>query len=133
MTFTINPAKGDLSVIPQKRNYALCFEDVKAAESITVLVGGKKAKHTVSQENGKTTITINDVAVDSCVEISFSGVTARGNRDKREQIIDLVTKYQMGVFLKKMQFGSFIDNIYGKLPETEECFAGPIKDVLAQK
>ena len=51
----------------------------------------------------------------------------------REQIIDLVTKYQMSVHIKKTVFSSFIDNLSGKLPECEECFAGPIKEVLAQK
>ncbi len=133
LDFTLYPAEGDTSVLPSKRNYTFCFEDVACAENISILIDGKKAKCSVKSQGGKTTINLEGTSPENKIEVVFTDVTTGVNRDKREQIIDLVTKYQMGVHLKKTQFGSYIDNIYGKLPECDECFKGPIKEVLAQK
>ncbi len=133
VTFTINPAKGDYSVIPHKRSFTLVFEDIAAAEDTSIFIDGKKASCSIKTASGKTEIELKNTTPDKKIEICFKDITPAVNQDKREQIIELVTKYQMGVGTKKMQFGSFIDNLSGKLPECEECFAGPIKEVLAQK
>ncbi len=133
VSFTAYPAEGDRSLLPEKRSYTLIFEDITAGDNISVFVGGKKGKCNITFREGKTYIELKDIANDKKIEINFSNITPRGNADKKEQIIDLVTKYQLGVNAKLSTFGSFVNNIYGKLPECEDCFSGPIKEVLQQK
>ena len=132
--FEIKPAEGNCSTLPTRRNYTLVFEDITSAESISVTSKGKDVKFDVAYKFGKTIITLKGITPKQGVEISLKEITARGNKDKKEQIIDLVTKYQLGVNMKLLKFNSFVKDIYGKsLPDCEDYFKGPIKEVMEQK
>ncbi|MBQ7294667.1 MAG: DUF5110 domain-containing protein [Clostridia bacterium] len=130
LSFTVYPAEGNISTLPKKRSYDFIFENVSDAKSIQVLVDGKKIKAENKITDRKLYIFLNDISPKSEIRIVLTGIAERENRDKKEQIIDLVTKYQMAVNLKKVKFEPFIKNISGKLPEGEECFIGPIREVL---
>ena len=56
----------------------------------------------------------------------------RVNRDKKEAIIELVTKYQLPVTYKRAKFNGFLGNL-SKLPNCDECFKGPLKEILEMK
>lgn len=132
--FEIKPAEGNCSTLPLRRNYTLVFEDIVSAESISITSKGKEIKADVAYKGGKTIITLKGITPKQGVEITLKEITAKTNRDKKEQIIDLVTKYQMNVNLKQLKFNSFIKDIYGKsLPDCEDCYKGPIAEVMAQK
>ena len=110
------------------------FEDIVSAESISITSKGKEIKADVAYKGGKTIITLKGITPKQGVEITLKEITAKTNKDKKEQIIDLVTKYQMNVNIKQLKFGSFIKDIYGKsIPDCEDCFKGPIKEVMEQK
>ena len=132
--FEIKPAEGNCSTLPSRRNYTLVFEDIVSAESIKVTSKGKDIKFDVTYKGGKTIITLKGITPKQGVEVAMTEITARTNRDKKEQIIDLVTKYQMNVSLKQIKFNSFIKDIYGKsIPDCEDYYKGPIKEVLEMK
>ena len=134
VTFEIKPAEGNCSTLPLRRNYTLVFEDITAADSISVTSKGKDVKFDVAYKGGKTIITLKGITPKQGVEIALTEITARANRDKKEQIIDLVTKYQLGVNMKLLKFNSFVKDIYGKsLPDCEDYFKGPIAEVMEQK
>ncbi len=133
VNFTVKPAEGDASVVPQKRNYTIVFDDISAADSAVVTLDGKKKSAEITCSGGKVSVTVEAVAPDSELVIELCGITARANRDKREMIIDLVTKYQLSTSVKMLKYGSFIKDIYGKKPAVDECFIGPIEEVLAMK
>ncbi len=133
LTFTAYPAEGDISTLPEKRSYTLILENAADAEKISVLIDGKKANATVKTLDRKLHIELSSVSTLSEIQVVLTNVKVRENRDKKEQIIELVTKYQMKVSLKKDKFEPFIKNIYGKLPELDECFIGPVREVLEQK
>jgi hypothetical protein len=134
ISFEIKPAQGNCSTLPAKRNYTLVFEDITSAESISVTSKGKEIKFDVAYKCGKTIITLKGITPKQGVEINFTDIEARQNKDKKEQIIDLVTKYQLNVNMKLLKFGSFIKDIYGKsLPDCEDYFKGPIAEVMEQK
>ena len=134
MIFEIRPAEGNCSTLPLRRNYTLIFEDIVSADEITVTSKGKAIKFDVAYKGGKTIITLKGITPKQGVDISFKEIVAKQNKDKREQIIDLVTKYQLGVNMKLLKFNSFIKDIYGKsLPDCEDYFKGPIKEVMEQK
>lgn len=132
LTFTAYPARGDTSTLPEKRSYTLIFENASDAGKISVLIDGKKANATVKAIDSKLHIELSGVSPLSEIRVVLSDVRLRENRDKKEQIIELVTKYQMKVSLKKDKFEPFIKNIYGKLPDLDECFIGPVREVLEQ-
>ena len=132
LTFTAYPARGDISTLPEKRSYTLIFENASDAGKISVLIDGKKANATMKSIDSKLHIELSGVSPLSEIQVVLSDVRLRENRDKKEQIIELVTKYQMKVSLKKDKFEPFIKNIYGKLPELDECFIGPVREVLEQ-
>jgi hypothetical protein len=134
LSFEIRPAEGNCSTLPLRRNYTLIFEDVVSAESISVMSKGKEIKSDVTYKGGKTIITLKGITPKQVVEINMTEITARGNKCKKEQIIDLVTKYQLNVNMKLLKFNSFIKDIYGKsIPDCEDYFKGPIAEVMEQK
>ncbi len=128
--FNICPAEGNCSTVPSRRNYTLVFEDIKDAESVSVKVNGKEVAAEIKKTKNKTEITLKGISPKASAEIVFTDITARGNRDKREQVIDLVTKYQLSVNVKKLKYNSFLKNIYSEIPTKEECFRGPIEEVV---
>ena len=134
ISFEIKPARGNCSTLPAKRNYTLVFEDIASAESICVTSKSKEINYDVAYKYGKTIITLKGITPKQGVEISFTDITARTNRDKKEQVIDLVTKYQLGVNMKLLKFGSFVKDIYSKpVPDCEDYYKGPIVEVMEQK
>ena len=134
MIFEIKPAEGNCSTLPSRRNYTLIFEDIVSADNIKVTSKGKDIKFDVAYKSGKTIITLKGITPKQGVEIAMTEVLARTNKDKKEQIIDLITKYQMSVSIKQLKFNSFIKNIYGKsIPDCEDYYKGPIKEVMEQK
>ena len=63
----------------------------------------------------------------------MTGISARENRSKKELVIELVTKYQMDVAMKALKFTSYLKNVNENIPQCEECFYGPIKEVVDMK
>lgn len=131
LSFTVTPAEGNCSSLPQRRNYTFVFEDITDADEITVTLNGKEAKAEISKSNGKVTIYLKGVSPKSKVEIALNETKIRVNRDKREAIIELVTKYQLPVTTKLVKFSSALKNL--KLPSVDESFRGPINEILNMK
>ncbi|MBQ3135994.1 MAG: DUF5110 domain-containing protein [Clostridia bacterium] len=129
LTFNICPAEGNCSTVPSRRNYTLVFEDVKDAENITVRINGKETNAEIKKTKGRTEITLKGISPKASAEIVFDNFTARANRDKKELVIELVTKYQLSVNLKRMKYNSFLNDVMGEIPVKEECFRGPIEEV----
>ncbi|MBQ7118110.1 MAG: DUF5110 domain-containing protein [Clostridia bacterium] len=129
LKFNICPAEGNCSTVPARRNYTLIFEDIKDAEIISVKVNGKQSNAEIKKVKGRIEITLKGLSPKASAEIIFESYTVKGNRDKREMVIDLVTKYQLSVNLKKMKYNSFLKDINGEIPVKEECFRGPIEEV----
>ena len=133
LSFLISPAEGNCSTIPQRRNYTLVFEDVAEAKAIRVLVNGKEANADIRSYKGKTTVNLKGITPKGKVEITMEDYTARENRPKKDLVIELVTKYQMDVALKALVFTSYLKRVDEKIPQCEECFYGPIKEVVEMK
>lgn len=95
--FTINSAKGDLSLIPAKRNYKIHLRGFNKNVSIKVVIDGKKLDTVGLLYQGNThtlDIAVNDVT--SKIEVAITGeelITDNGNVDKL--IYDLLCKAQL--------------------------------------
>lgn len=130
LLFRISAAKGDLSVIPEKREWNLVFDDISSAKEIAIRVGGRKRAVSFEHKEGKTTIVLSSVPATAEVEIEFKAFEARKNRDKKDCVIELLSKYQLPTLLKQAVLGKFIKDINSHFPINDEAFKGPIEEVL---
>ena len=133
LTFTVSPAEGNTSTLPLKRSYTFVFEDVSDFDSISVKHNGKKKSAQLRKDEGRVYVELDGITPECSVEITIEDIVARKNKDKKEQIIELVTKYQLGVNYKKIKFTPLLNNVYADVPSCDECFAGPIKEVQRMK
>ena len=130
LLFRINAAKGDLSLIPEKRDWKLVFDDIGKAQEITIKVGGRKKNVSPEHKEGKTIITLSGIAADSEVEIEFKAFEARKNPDKKECVIELLSKYQFPTLFKQTVFTSFIKDISKPFPLSDPALKGPVEEIL---
>lgn len=128
LRFAISSAEGSCSALPKKRNYTLVFEDVSSAD-ISVTVNGKEAKFEAEEKRNRVYVTLNGITPKSTVNVSLDNITVRTNTDKKEMIVDLVTKYQLSVSYKQVKFTKFLKNINGRLPSCDACIAEPIIEI----
>ena len=133
LTFTIHKAKGDLSVLPERRDYTLVFDDIKKAQSVTVKVDGRAKQVTTQQQNGKTILSVMHVPAGAKVEVHLAAVTPRENRDKQQLITERLSQYQMTTVAKRLMFGSYIKDIEKPFPSKDEALYGPVKEILQMK
>ena len=72
-TFTVNAAKGDLSILPEKRNYKVLFRGVNDKVTVSAKLGGKDIAVSTSYEKETSTIIVcvNDAAVDKELAFTF--------------------------------------------------------------
>ena len=132
LNFTVSPAEGNCSSLPQRRNYTFVFEDITDAESVTVTLNGKEANAEISKHGNKVKVYLKGVSPKSTVEINLENTKIKVNRDKKEAVIELVTKYQLPVAYKRTKFNSFLNNL-SKLPSCDECLRGPLNEILEMK
>ncbi len=130
LLFKINAAKGDLSLIPQKRDWKLVFDDITDAKEITLKINGKKKPVSPQQKEGKTIIELFAVASNTDVEIEFKALEARQNRDKKECVVELLSKYQLPTMLKQVALFNFIKDFSRPFPTSDEGLKGPIDEIL---
>ena len=95
LTFTIDKPWGDASVLPETRDFLICFQDVVGAD---VTVNGEK---------------IESVGEDFCIPVVFSGekvvveltnVVASVNPSRKEMEVELLTRVQWNNTLKSKIF-----------------------------
>ncbi len=127
VTFTIAKGEGDVSVVPEKRNYTIKFNDIVDAD-VTVKVNGRERKADVKKCKGTLVVEIS-AAPTATVEISFSDCLYLANKDKKQELTETIAKFQMGNDYKGMVFTEFLKN-EKSLPPLAENFTGPIKEIL---
>ena len=126
--FTIDKGEGDVSVVPAKRNYKLFFKDIVNAE-IAVKVNGRK--RALKTEKGKTiTVLLDGIAPTDTVEIEFLDCEYLTNIDKKQALVETISKYQMGNDKKGILFTEFLKT-EKPLPPMADNFSGPIEEILA--
>ena len=115
VTFTINPAKGDTSVIPAERTYKLSFKDITAAENVTVTVNGNNADVNAVKADGTLEISVLITPADKLC-VTLNNVTVKKNPSKKEMLTDLFSKVQGSNDVKKFLYTACLnDSFNGKI------------------
>ncbi|HAY72613.1 MAG TPA: hypothetical protein DCY31_01960, partial [Ruminococcaceae bacterium] len=68
--FTVSPAVGDLSLIPNSRNYAFSFRDVTSADKISAISNGEEVDFTVKKTDVGMCVTVENVDTDKGVTVT---------------------------------------------------------------
>ncbi|MCI6771819.1 MAG: DUF5110 domain-containing protein, partial [Oscillospiraceae bacterium] len=128
--FTVAKAEGDLSVIPQKRSYTFVFENVSDCKNLTVKSANRDRKFEKEVKHGKLFVCVKDVNAKNGVEIELSGITERKNRETKEEVIEVLSKYQMKTMQKKLLLTPYINDMSKPIPFKDKDLRGPIEEIL---
>ena len=129
LRFKIAAATGDRYVLPQKRKYKLSFRDIVSAEKISAVVGGLITdSFRAYSENGTLVIEFENVNVYDDVCLDLDGVSVLKNPDKREMLIDCISKFQTKNGPKSKTFTDYV-NGKAKMPAVAKSFAEPLEEI----
>ena len=127
VSFTICKEEGDTKVVPQERNYIIKFKDIVDG-NFKVMVDGNEMD--IDAEICDSTAEISIIAkADSTIEIVADNCTYLTNKDKKQELTQVISKFQMSTDYKGMLFGSFINN-EKPLKAISKDFKGPINEIL---
>lgn len=130
VTFTVNPAAGDISVVPEMRCYTFNFKDIVGADTLEVYVNGELTAPSMAEDDNIKLSLIGVKPADD-VKIIIKGVKALTNNHK-EEIINLVTKYQLEVNHKLKTYSKCVeDNNY--IPNVKKQFKKPLEEIKKMK
>lgn len=123
---SVSKAAGKISVVPETRTFVFKFRDVvSAAGAVTVNGTAYDAKAEVI--GGTVQIEVAAKA-DADIRIVLSNCAYLENKNEKQELTKVISKFQMSTDLKGMIYNGFIKN--GKaLPSVAKHFAGPIKEI----
>ena len=126
--FTINPAKGNTSLIPQKRNWNICFRGFAFNSVVEVYIGGKKinVEYTYSDETNTINVIINDCSVENDIVVKIFGENSliTNNSSAKARACDIIMHSQIGYAVKSALWKGFCENsnfLYLACPAKEDC------------
>lgn len=108
--FAIHPAKGDISVLPEKRDYVLTFRDLTDAGKITVMKNGKTKRTNIKRKYDRILVTVYNASPEDKITVTLENVTVRKNRAKKEHLIELFSGLQGLNTLKQKLYTDFVLN-----------------------
>ncbi len=126
--FSVSKADGIETVAPENRKFILKFKDIVSADA-KVTVDGKEADAKTETVDGTLEIEVCAKAV-SDIRIALVNCAYLENKDEKQEITKVISKFQMSTDRKAMIYNGFVKK--GKaLPRVAEDFAGPIKEIQA--
>lgn len=133
LTFTVKPAKGDLSVIPEKRDYNFEFRNIKAGK-IKVYADGKEVTDYDVCVDGFMTLSLGGVCVKTEIEITVKDFTLYKGESMNDALIKIMSRWQARNLLKSRLYKP-MKNVTDaerlrKIIEQEKELPEKIKEVL---
>ena len=125
--FTVSKAEGTASVAPENRSFVIKFKDIVSADA-TVTVDGKDYSAKAEKCGDTIEITVNAKA-DADIVVTLDNCTFLANKDEKQELTRVISKFQMSTDKKGMIYNSFIKN-GGSLPNVAKEFKEPIKEIL---
>ena len=128
LCFTYGKAKGDTSVVPQKRTCLFSFRDITEAAKITVKKNDTPAEFEKEADNGYLQITMRDIAPEDSVEICMQDVSVLQNDSVRELKTEIISKLQ-GSNNGKNRFNRVLDD--DESTTAYSALKGPLGELAA--
>lgn len=127
--FTALPVQGDIALVPAKRTLRLTFADVSGCAAAEVLRNGQPFNCKPIVEHGEVRLVLHDITPSDRLDVALKQIVRRGNADRNQELITLISKFQASFFWKSNTFTAFLRNPYGKIPAGAP-FEGPIREIL---
>ena len=96
--------------------------------NVVVAVNGKEKECKVIKDNGYVSVLLNEIYPEHSVKITLSNTAVLKNTDRREALIELVSKYQLNNNIKPTMFGAYVDGKTNTL-KVKKCFREPIEEI----
>ena len=106
--FYIHRAKGDKSVLPERREYILSLIDLESADNISVYCEDKKLPFEIKNNNQFLQICLKDISPDSLVKVFINNYSIRKNTEKKIILTELISKYKGNNDKKAARFTAFV-------------------------
>lgn len=126
LEFSINPARGDTRVLPQSRSYKLSFKDVVSADVTVYINRGFTEPEKLESKN--LCLLLKGIRPTDTVKIELKNVTVTNNGDKKQNLIELISKFQCGNNKKAVKFDKYVKE-NGTLPTLPDCYREPIEEI----
>lgn len=139
VNFKINPACGDISLIPQERNYVLKFIGFSDCEEIVVKSHNEKIEYEKSYDKlmNSIIIEVQNISIINDLVIDFKNQTSIATNDIISHIFEFLNKAQIDFILKEKVFNIVNSNkdyskIIGELQtlELEEDLFGALSEII---
>lgn len=128
LVFTISAAEGDLSQIPEKRDYTIHFKDIANVNVTQCSAEEPHCSLEKDTKHGCMKLIIRGADVASAHTFTLKSVTARENPPAAEAMSDVVSSYQLGVDYKRAVYEKLVKNPLLKIPGTKR-FKGPLAEL----
>lgn len=129
IVFTIYPVTGNVSIVPQERNFRLRFQDVCTTQDISVTVEDKAYKAKCEKDGRGMLVHLEHVLPSNKIIVVLKNVTVYQNVDKKEALIELISKFQISSNKKGKVYTDFVNNPNGKIPGSKR-FKPLIQEIL---
>ncbi len=124
--FSVSKAEGIADVSPENRTFIVKFKDIVSADA-SVTVDGAVCDAKTEKDGDTIRITVCAKAV-SDIKIALCNCVYLENKNEKQELTSVISKFQMSTDKKGMIYNSFIKK--GKsLPSVSKEFAGPIKEI----
>ena len=111
--FTINPVDGDLSVIPEKRDYLINVFAMSRPESVTV--NGKLVDFTFDEKKNRTSVYVEDVAGTDRIDVCFKNNGEVPANNVEEHIYKLINAAEIKLNEKEAIYFRALSMIKGDM------------------
>jgi hypothetical protein len=114
--------------VPESRNYLLKFRDIVNGD-IKVTVNGAEKEFTELNKNGFVEILLEGITPSDEVEVTLFVCTFLANKEKREELIDVISKFQINNEKKRL-FNEVLkdDTFLNKIPKK---YREPLMEITA--
>ncbi len=129
IVFTVNPAEGDTSVIPEKRKYILSFRDIADCKNITATVNGEEIHPEHKKQNGTLVLSCEISSADKLL-ITMKNITAKTNPPKKEMLTDLLSGIQGSNNAKMLLYTSYINSDFSGRLFAYKAIRESVKEIL---
>ncbi len=125
--FSVSKADGVSSVAPENRTFVIKFKDIVSADA-KITVDGSDYDAKTEKDCDTIRITVTAKAV-SDIKIALCNCVYLENKNEKQELTKVISKFQMSTDKKGMIYNSFIKK--GKsLPSVSKEFAEPIKEIM---
>ena len=112
-TFTLGPATGDLTLLPQQREYTLHFRGVGAPQNVSVTLNGSPAPAFPKHDPKTQTLTFPDIPLTPSdtlvIEFRSSSIDQPNRESKIENLQRLVTAFRLDNTVKQVLYDNLSD------------------------